>query len=223
MNFVSPNYKDASPDSIPGDSAIAKRAWECAPQLGVDPKQLVQESFFTHSYYIDPTGRETTNFICGRGIFLSRQLDGVAFFSADDSGSDTEGFSLELGRYGQIRLFSLRWSDIDRDQSHQTASPGQIIECIKSHITIVLPGIDEQDYFARLRALASVRKLTVTRITPYYAEYDFGQVPTNNVPCKFVTPLAELDAVADFGNSNATVRLVSPILSSEVSRLLGRP
>jgi len=48
----------------------------------------------------------------------------------------------------------------------------------------------------------------------------FGEVPTNDVPCKFVTPFAELEAVADFGNSNATVRLLSPIIASEVSRLL---
>jgi hypothetical protein len=40
------------------------------------------------------------------------------------------------------------------------------------------------------------------------------------VPPEFVTPLAELEAVADFGNSNATVKLLSPILSSETSRLL---
>jgi hypothetical protein len=33
---------------------------------------------------------------------------------------------------------------------------------------------------------------------------------------------AELEAVADFGNSNATVRLLSPILSSETSRLLAK-
>jgi hypothetical protein len=34
--------------------------------------------------------------------------------------------------------------------------------------------------------------------------------------------IAELEAVADFGNSNTTVRLLSPIISSEVSRLLGK-
>jgi hypothetical protein len=38
----------------------------------------------------------------------------------------------------------------------------------------------------------------------------------------FATPFAELEAVADFGNSNATIRFVAPILSSEVNRLLGK-
>jgi hypothetical protein len=68
--------------------------------------------------------------------------------------------------------------------------------------------------------LATAKKLTITKITPYYGEGVFGQVPTNNVPCKVVTPLAALEAVADYGTSNATLRLVSPLLASEVNRLL---
>jgi hypothetical protein len=68
--------------------------------------------------------------------------------------------------------------------------------------------------------LANAQTFTITKITPYYSEGIFGEVPTNDMPPKFVTPLAELEAVADFGNSNTTVRLLSPILSSEVSRLL---
>jgi hypothetical protein len=68
--------------------------------------------------------------------------------------------------------------------------------------------------------LAKAKKLTITKITPVYAEWVFGTAPTNDVPCKFATPFAELEAVADFGTSNATVRLVSPILLSDVNRLL---
>ena len=34
--------------------------------------------------------------------------------------------------------------------------------------------------------------------------------------------LLKIEAIADFGNSNATVQLLSPILSSEASRLLGK-
>ena len=68
--------------------------------------------------------------------------------------------------------------------------------------------------------LAKAKAFTITNITPYYGEGVFGEVPTNDVPPEFVTPFAELEAVAEFGNSNATVRLLSPIISSEVNRLL---
>jgi hypothetical protein len=220
MSFESPDYKNGSLEGIPSDQAIAKRAWDCAPQLGLDLAHLTQTAFFTHIYNVDQTGDEKTNFVCGRGVFLSRQLDGVAFFSADDEGDGAEGFSMELGGHGQIRFFFLRWSNVEHYKIQQLASPQEIIHCIKAHKTIVLPNADEEDYFSRLKKLASAKKLTITKITPYYYEGMFGEVPTNDVPCKFATPFAELEAVADFGTSNATVRLISPILVSEVNRFL---
>jgi len=221
IDFESPDYKNGSPKGILSDQVIAKHAWNYAPQLGLDPTHLTQQSFFTHFYYSKQSGERMTNNVCGRGVFLSRQLDGVPFFSADDEGDGAEGFSIEFGSYGQIRFFSFRWSNVERYESQKIASPEEIIHCIRAHKTIVLPNPDEEDYFARLKKLANVKKLTITKITPYYGEGMFGEVPTNDVPCKFATPFAELEAVADFGNSNATVRLLSPILSSEVVRLLG--
>jgi hypothetical protein len=220
MSFESPSYKDGSPEGIPSDEAIAKRAWEYAPELGLDPAHLTQKTFYTHLYNVDQTGKEVTNFICGRGIFLSRQLNGVTFFSADNEGSAAEGLSIEFGGYGQIRSFSFRWSNVERYESQQTASPQQIIHCIKAHKTIVLPNGHEKDYFARLKTLANAKKFTITKITPYYGEWVFGEIPNYDEPCKFVTPFAELETVADFGSSNATVRLLTPIISSEVIRLL---
>lgn len=222
MSFTSPSYKDGSPEGIPTDQAIAQRAWKYTVQLGLDPAYLTQKSFFTHLYNPDPDGKGATNIICGRGIFLPRQLDGVSFFSADDEGDGAEGFSIEFGGHGQIRYFCLRWSNVERHESQKTASPEEIISCIKAHKTIVLPNAGEETFFARLTKLASAKKLIITKITPYYGAGVFGEMPTNDVPCNFTTPFAELEAVAEFGGSNATLQLVSPILSSEVSRLLAK-
>ena len=220
INFQSSDYKNGSPEGIPTDETIAKSARKYAPQLGLDPDHLTESSFFTHSFNVDRVGKDTTNFVCGRGIFLARLLDGINFFSADKAGDGAEGFSIEFGSYGQIRFFSFRWSDVERYEKQQTASSQEIINCLKAHKAIVLPNVDEEDYFARLKKLAGAKKFTITKITPYYGEGMFGEVPTNDVPCKFATPFAELEVVADFGNSNTIVRLVSPILSSEVDRLL---
>jgi hypothetical protein len=126
MSYESPNYKDVSPDEIPNDGEIAKQAWRYAVQLGCDPAQMMQGSFFTHSYDADPAGRQTTNFICGRGVFLPRKLDGIAFFFSDDTGSGAEGFSIEFGERGQIRFFNLNWSTLTRYETRQTAT---ILRC----------------------------------------------------------------------------------------------
>jgi hypothetical protein len=220
MYYESSNYKNGSPGGIPIDADIVKRAWECVPQLGLDPTHMIQKSFFTHSFNADQTEVRSTNFICGRGVFLSRLLDGFSFFSSDNTGSDAEGLSLELGSYGEIRYYYFRWSALERYELQQTASLKEISECIKAHKAIVLPSPDEVDYFARLRTLAKAKKLTITEITAVYCDWDFGTIPTNDVPCRFAIPLAELKAIADIGTSNTTVRLISPILSSEVKRLM---
>jgi hypothetical protein len=220
MYYSMPNYSTGSGKEIPDDETIVKRAWKDASQLGLDPTKLAQQSMYTHSCETDQN-IEGAN-VCGRGVFLSRQLDGVAFFSAADDGESAEGFSIEFGEYGKIRAFSVRWSNVERYESHRTASTQEIIRCIKAHKTIVLPNVDERNYFSRLEHLASTKRLIVTKITPYYGEGIFGKVPTNDAPSMFATPFAELEAVADFGNSNATIRFVAPILSSEVNRLLGK-
>jgi hypothetical protein len=220
LNFESPDYKNGSPEGIPDDETIVRRAWDYVPQLGLDSKHLTPKTFFTHFYNADTSGKETTNFICGRGVFLSRELDRIIFFSADDTGDGAEGFSIEFGSNGQVRFFSLRWSDMTRYEIQPIASIQEIINCIKAHKAIVLPKPDEEDFFARLKKLATAKKLTITKITPFYGEGLFGEAPTNDVPFGFAMPFAELEAIADFGNSNSAVRLVSPITSSEVKRVM---
>jgi hypothetical protein len=218
LSFYSPDQNHLT-QNIPSDATVDRLARDCALKLGVDLAQVVEKSPTSH-LNTDTNDNKLTNQICGRGVFLCRRLDGINFFSANDDGDGSEGFVIEFGSYGLIRSFSLCWSEVARYKSQQTTSPQEIIHCIRAHKTIVMPNIDEEDYFARLKKLAGAKKLTITKITPCYGEGVFGEVPTNDVPCKFVTPFAELEAVADFGNSNATVRLLSPIIASEVSRLL---
>lgn len=69
----------------------------------------------------------------------------------------------------------------------------------------MLPEHNEADYFRRVKALATIRSLTIKTITPYYGEGKFGEQPDDNTPETFVGPVAVLDADADWGNSNATI------------------
>ena len=213
--FSIDSFVPVSQKEIPDDETIIKLARKYAPQLGLDPAKLTQEKIYNHSCDTD----QAFNAVCGRGVFFSRQFDGVSFFSAADDGESAEGFSIEFGERGKIQAFSVRWSDVERYKNERTASPDEIIRCIRAHKAIVMPNFRDDD-FDRLKKLATAKKFTITKITPYYGEGMFGEVPTNDVPCEFATPFAELEAVADFGNSNTTVRLLSPILSSEVVRLL---
>jgi hypothetical protein len=189
-----------SPQEIFKDEAAVERAWDRLAQLGIDRSQLVKTNVASYGVY---------------GVFLPRQIDGIQVYD------ESEGFSFQqFGSHGKIRCFSLVVPNLEREQKSPTASAQQIIACIRAFKTPSLPNGEEFDYFERIKNLAKATKLTITKITPYYGEGVYGETPTNNEPSRFVTPIAELEAVADFGNSNTTVRLLSPIISSEVNRLL---
>ena len=214
-----PHYDTGSAEDIPDDATIVKRAWEEALRFHIEPRQLRFKNMTSHFCRRDENGGGETNFLCGRGAFLSRQLDGVVFLGSGDNGW-SEGFWIELGSHGKVRAFSLNWPNLVRYKSHETASLVELTECIRARKVIVLPNPDETRYFERIKGLANATKLTITRTTPFYGEGVFGETPGNGTPSEFVTPFAELEAVADMGNSNANVRILSSVLSSEVSRLL---
>ncbi len=205
LGEISYSLGDRAPDStqqVFKNQAAVERAWDCLAQLGIDRSQFVKTNVASYGEW---------------GVSFPRQIDGIQFYD------DSEGFSFQqFGSRGKIRYFRLALPNLEHEQNSPTASAQQIIACIRAFKTPSPPNGEEYGYFGRIKNLAKATKLTITKITPYYGEGVFGEVPTNDVPCKFVTPLAELEATADFGNSNATVRLLSPILSSEVYRLLGK-
>ncbi|HTV43176.1 MAG TPA: hypothetical protein VMF08_21605 [Candidatus Sulfotelmatobacter sp.] len=210
-------YRNNLTQGMPGDDAIIKWASDDAPALGVDPKQIAFKNFTSH-YNTDTNGDNIFSQISGRGVYLCRRLEGI-FFWGDGDNVSLEGFWIEFGSYGQIRAFTLTWPDLKRVKKEKTATPEEIIRCIAEHKTIILPKYDEPDFFGRLKTLATARKLTITKITPYYSEGHFGDTPTNSEP-KIVMPVAELAAVADVGNSNMPVQIYSPIISSDAARLV---
>ena len=68
--------------------------------------------------------------------------------------------------------------------------------------------------------LEGAKSFAITKITPYYGEGILGEVTTNDTPSVFISPVAELEAVADWGTSHTKCRLYAPILSADVRRLL---
>lgn len=208
ISFSSPT-QNLSTNDIPKNEVVTMRAFECAARFGLIPADLAPQNVYSSSNAAG-CDQTLTNDICARGIVLSRKLDGVSFWGDANNGSD--GFSIEFGSCGQVRSFSFVWPDLERSRKGIASNSKEIINCIREHRVIVLPD-DEPNYFERIKLLAQARTFTITKITPFYGEGVFGEVPTNEVPPQFITPFAELEAVADFGNRNSTVRLLAPILS----------
>jgi hypothetical protein len=154
----------------------------------------------------DGKGKIATNgYVCGRMITLVRKLDGIAF--QDES----EGFTLELGSHETIRSFALNWPNLERAGNHQILTSDQIISAIRGNKALVWPNENEETYFQRIKSLSQAKTLTITKLTLHYCEGVFGAAPKENESPMFVTAYAELEALADFGNTNAPVRLATPI------------
>ena len=172
---------------------------ECASKLGIDLAELV------HTNAAGPG--------CG-GVFLPRRLNGIPFFD------ETEGFQIMFGRDGKVLQFCLLWPRLERDENSATARPGEIIQCIKGHKSVLVPEADARDYFQQVKEVARARKLTITQVTPYYGEGRLGEEPKDSEPAEYVGPMAILVATAESSTNAVFVRLYAPILSSDVRRLL---
>ena len=189
-----------SPDDISTNEEAVQHAWDCLAQIGIDRTQFLKTNVASSGAY---------------GVFLPRQIDGIKTYY------DTEGFQIEFGKHGKTMQFCLLFPNLERDRQSQVASPQEIIQSIRAHKAIVQPDPDEVDYFARLRLLENAKKLIITKVSLFYGDGLFGETSTNGESSKIVVPVAELEGLAEFDNSNATVRILSPVLSSEVRRLLG--
>jgi hypothetical protein len=193
---IGDRWPDA-PNEILVDRAEVDYAWNCLAWLGVDRAQFVK-----------------TN-VASYGVSFPRQIDGIRF------PDETEGFSIQrYGKARRLRFFLLTLPNLQRTREDATATPQEIIQCIRAFKTPVLPNGDEADYFARVKTVAKATSLTITKLTPYYGEGVYGEEPMNDLRPNWVMPVAYLDATATLGTSNVAVRLYSPILASDAVRLL---
>lgn len=217
IGYTFPGFRNGSPEGIPSNEEIARRAWDYASRLGVDPKRLTQQGFRTNFCEYDNKGHLATSNACGRVIHLTRRLDGVDFYG------DEHGFSVEFGQHGQLRNFYLTWLNLVPYERHQTAKPEQMLICIRAHRSPLIPGTNEEGYFDRLKLVAKARKVTITKITPYYVNGVFGETPKENggeEQTRFVFPFAVLNAIAESDHVNVNILLACPILVSDANRLL---
>jgi hypothetical protein len=217
ISFSSTNQNKLTND-MPSEAMVIKRAFECATRLGLVEAQLLPKAFCESSNAPGSGCGSSINGLFGRGIFLSRILDGFSFYGDANNGSD--GLFIDFGSGGKIRSFSLVWPRLERLKQSACISPEQILRCLREQRIIVVPGQAEENYFGRVQELGRAQKFTITKISPVYREGVFGEIPTSNTPTQFVMPFAEAEAVADFGKSRTTVCFVCPIVQTDFDRLV---
>lgn len=186
------------PETILTNEIAVQRAWDCLLKLRLNRSEFLKTNAGNAGIY---------------GVFLPRQIDEIPIYDG------LEGFQFQCDSRGKVLGFCLLFPKLERAKQDVTATPQQIVACIHAFKTALSPD-DEPNYFPRIKNLARAQKLTITRITPFYTEGDYGEVPMDNDPPTTVAPIAQLEAIANYGTSNVVVRLLSPVLSSQANRLV---
>lgn len=202
LGQISYSLGDRAPQSekVSNDQTAVERAWDCLARLGIDRAEFIKTNVATLGTW---------------GVSFPRQIDGIQFHD------ESQGFSFQQFGNGTIRSFCLSLPSLEREKQSQIASADQIVSCIRAFKTpLCPPQNDEFNYFERIKTLSKAKRLTITDIALFYAEGTFGEQPKEQEIPRFVSPIAQLEGVADFGETNVTVRVLAPILSVDVNRLL---
>ena len=155
------------------------------------------------------------NHVGARSTFLTRKIG--------DFGLRDYGFDIEFGAHKQLRRFTVLWPTLKLAETAPTATPQQIIECIRARKTpLALLEPEGRLDRATLTALGKTRTLTITNLIPTYAEGRFGKAPSNG-PDEIFTPIAELEAIAQLEHTNLQIRLYAPILVQDAACVHAEP
>jgi hypothetical protein len=201
------NHFNELVDGLPSEVQTVELGLKLLKQFGINRTDLAQKSdghlitfgeTKTRSYFDRRTQKYIDNEILTRGIFLNRQIDGVAFAGIGLGG----GCEIEFGNHGKIARFNLIWRDLQPYEHYKLASRDEIAQLINdgkavlTHKNMVNPN--------------DVKTVTITEISPLYMG------ASENESQDFVYPFAKLEATAETGYTNIDIELYCPILSTNI-------
>jgi len=124
---------------------------------------------------------EVTNM---RGISVSRQIDGIKLTGGP-------GFSIQFASHAKVFQLEMLWRNFQPSKEYKVASPTELIAKIMAGLA-VKPVATEED-------VSKAKKLTVTKITPFYQNRIAAE------PQEMLWPMATLELLADMKDSTNRV------------------
>lgn len=199
-----PSSQDA--EGVPSYDQVDSLALDYLRQLGGDTNQLslrpCSRTNRGRSLYKKRGGDLIREDKTMRGAMYSRQLEGIRINGSGGRG----GLWIEFGNHAKLARLDLNWRSLESDMRYRTATAKEMVSRIKNGEAIV----PEEDLI-NLNAVTKTKKLTVTKVTPYY----WGGV--GGADQKWVYPFAELEVNADSPEGGyVTFTLFCPILSDKL-------
>jgi hypothetical protein len=183
------------PEDVPNEKEAVKLAWHYLFLLGVDRSEVItplrghSDSEMRFNY---KTGRLLWKGIFQRTVGCDRRIDGLKAIGGN--------FNIVFGSHATIKSFDLSWPALLPYECHPVAGQNEIINYIRRG-QAVLPVVQ-----FNFKKLSKTKRLTVTKITPYY----FYEPSEDGL----FHPFAQLEVSANLGKTNFNFQLRCPILST---------
>jgi hypothetical protein len=168
------------PTGVPTEEEGIRLAYDYLFRLGIDRSQVMKP----HAH-VDMESRLKKNQVDWEGPYecgvdFSRCIDGIRAYGGN--------FHIVFRNHAEVESIDFSWPNLVPYEAHPVANVTEIINYIKNG-QAVLPV--PEFHFERL---AELKRLTVTKITPYY----FFEPASDGL----FHPFAELEATADLGKKN---------------------
>jgi len=190
-------------ENVPTFEQAEKLAMDYFRRLGADTNQVLSKPISrtesTTRSLDKKTGREGQPTVKGRGIMLYRQIHGIEI-----SGS---WFHIEFVTDAKIPTLEMHWRNFEDARSYPVANANQLMQWVKAGMAV-----NPSPVPIPIEEINRAQKLTITKVTPYY----LGD--PHNQPQEFVYPFAEIEMVAENGNSKTTFRLHCPIIETKSAK-----
>jgi len=171
---------NGAPEDVPSDDEAVKLAQDCLFQLGIDRSQFDKPKINRTTQIRWHQGNELPEEVVRREVIFNRCIDGIEQIVGS--------FRITFGSHAKIETFDLSWRNLRPYASHKLATVDEITDLIKNGQAVIpLPEFDSTQ-------LDQAKKLTVTKITPYY----WGEWPSDRQD--FVYPFAQLEMTVNLGN-----------------------
>jgi hypothetical protein len=213
LGFI--EYRDARADDlnmtegVPDEREVVRLGTNYLRQLGIGFAELARQPHSSElrayvrtpfTLLFKPNNVTITN-IHRRSVSFVRRLDGVDFLGRTGVQG---GFDIDFGHHAKVHELSLRWRKLEREALYPVARPETVIKWLREGrgVQAFSSVVESSDHVN----LASVKKVTITQVTPYY----FGQ--SEDISQRRIYPFAKLETIVDTGRTNVPVVVYCPII-----------
>jgi len=190
-------------NGVPDDDQAMQGALKILHRCAIDSSQLAVKPTGELKFYrtmgrrgrMDKKTGEDKKEVISRGVSFIRQIDRASFTGIGNAG----GISVVFGNDGKVAELQIIWRGVEPYKSVAIDAPERFVQWIKEGRSVITEAEPLQINWGK------VKKLNVTKFTPYYMGEGGEDVQ------RFIVPFADLEIEAELPDTNIAFHVSCPI------------